>query len=285
MSDQFDDDLEEDQIEVEAEAEEVAAEPAKPEWDDETEAEARAFGWKPSTEWEGKVPAGFIDDPRRYMERAENFGPFKKLRERQAQADEALRKLESVTAAQVKRAREQAEAQHKRDLDAITQQQRRAVEEADTDAYDRLEKQRATLKAPEPEPEAPKFDREAAERKVKELHGTHPWLADPFLRQQAAQVIDLALMNGAVKGEDAAEQAAYAEGELKKYFPHLFTAPKTTPKASPVDGGGLAGGVKRSGFDGLPSDAKAAFKRMVAQGTFADTKEDREFYFDEYSNA
>ncbi len=258
-----------------------------PEWDAEVEQEARAFNWKPRSEWEGDVPAGFIDDPRRYMERAESFGPFRKLREQMEtqtrQHNESLRKIEAITAAQVKRAREQAEEQYQRDVADISARQRKAVEEGDTEAWDRLEQQRGTIKPPEvevpqPEPTDPLGD-------IRGQKGRE-WLNDPVLGQQAFQIVERALRSGALTTSDATQQVDFAEKELKRYYPHLFAEDTPKPKAaSPVEGGGLAPSKKKSGFDSLPSDAKGAFKRMVGQGIFEDTAEDKEFYFNEYSNA
>ena len=109
------------------------------------------------------------------------------------------------------------------------------------------------------------------------------------MRAQGGQIIERALNAGEPVPpiDDIAGQIEFAEKRLAVYYPHLF--PKAgggeRPKASPVAGETLAPGRKRSGFDSLPDSAKSAFKRQVAQGIFQDTKEDREFFHDEYLSA
>jgi hypothetical protein len=63
------------------------------------------------------------------------------------------------------------------------------------------------------------------------------------------------------------------------------SAPPAAARASRVDGGGLGGAAPLGGgsFDKLPSEARAAFKKFVAQGIFADTAADRARYVEDYN--
>jgi len=263
-----------------------AAEPSVPEWTADDEEAARALGWKDASEWQGEVPAGIIADPRRYLERAENFGPFRKLKEKLTAQEEMLRKLETVTAKQIERDRKAAEESYNREIAAVREAQRRAAEVGDVDEHDRLEKRREGLKPPVVE-DAP--SKTKAEDPTAPFHAAKPWLADPILRRQASDIIQMALSAGEPVPSiaDVAGQIDFAEKRLAVYYPHLFqsggSAPK--PKPSPVAGDVLAPGRRRAGFDTLPDSAKSVFKRQVAQGIFQDTKEDREFFHDEYVNA
>ena len=260
--------------------EEAPEEQPSKEWDDEVEAEARAFGWKSVDEWEGKVPAGFIDDPRRFMERAEKFSPFQKLRERLTQTEEIARRSEAAISAQVKRFQEAEKARYEAEIATLKAQQLSAVEVGDVDEFKRATDRIDGMRAPEPElPEEPESD------PVVPLYDAHPWLKDPFLREQGHLLTSVALKQGLLSGKATiAEQAAYAEREVRKYFPHMFpqeAAPKKVA-ASPVEGGG--GGIfkAKTGFDSLPAAAKATFKNFVAEGVFKDTEADRKQYFEDY---
>lgn len=270
---------ENEQIE-EREAPETPETPQR-EWSDDDEAEARAFGWKPETEWQGNVPAGFIDDPREFMRRAESFGPFRRLRERLDKQDEHLRKIESVTAKQVERAQKQAEADYKARLDRISAEKRRAAQEGDLERYDQLSAQERGLEKPKVEAEAPAAPEDPITPEIREKH---KWVSDPFLASQGYQLVEAGLRSGELtKTSTAAEQVAYAETRLKSYFPHMFPS-EAKPKPSPVEGGSIAS-TKKSGFGSLPAEAKQAFSRMVAQGVFKDNDEDRKFYYDEYTGS
>lgn len=257
----------------------AAEEPSAPEWSDEDAEAAKALGWKDPAEWEGEKPAGFIDDPRRYLERAESFGPFRKLREQMEAQGESLRKIEVVTAKAVERVREQERERFEAELAAIREGQRRAVEEADTDTFDALEKKREGLKAPEFDDVAP-----AEADPLAPFKAEKPWLNDPVLVNHGSILIDGALKRGAISG-DVGEQIAYAERELAKYYPHMFAGDKAKPKASPVAGDVIAPSRKKSGFDSLPSDAKSAFMSEVKKGIFKNIEEDREFFYNEYTAA
>lgn len=260
-----------------------AVDPPEPikDWSDDEEFEARALGWKPKDEWKGEAPPGFIDNPRAYLDRAETFGPFRKLRERTERLEEHLRKVESVAAKQVERAQQQAEQEYQRRLEAINAQKRKAAEEGDLEAYDKWNAAEQRLERPRPEAVEPVAPQDPI---TPDLREKHKWVTDPYLRHQGAQLVDQGFRSGELpKGASAQEQAEYAETRLKSYFPHIFNPPKKDPpKPSPVEAGGVAQAA-RGGFASLPKEAKDAFKRLVAQGVFKDTDEDRKFYHDEYN--
>ena len=268
------------QIEEHEEPEAIEAPEVTPEreWSDDDEVEARAFGWKPVDEWQGNVPDSFIDDPREFMRRAESFGPFRKLRQKIDQQDEHLRKLESIAAKQVERAQKQAEEEYNRKLAHLDAQKRQAAQEGDLEKYDELTKAQGRIPKPEVETVSPPPENPI----TAEIKERHKWIDDPYLRRQAAQLVDVGFENGDLPPTTPpAEQVVYAEAKLKAYFPHMFPA-EAKPKPSPVEGGGVAS-TRKSGFGSLPAEAKEAFKRMVQQGVFKDNDEDRKFYYDEYT--
>lgn len=258
-------------------------EPEQPAWDAETEEEARLLGWKSKDEWKGDVPPGYIDTPTDFMARLERSKPFRVMKERAEQAttaaEERLKRIEAAMDAGRRREAERMQAEYERKIAEISQAQRRAVEEADPERFDSLEKQRRELRAPQPEPQGDPLE---------PFYATHEWIKDPLLRSEGSAVLDMAMRTGALPpSADVATQVQYAEAQMKRKYPHMFQqeqkeAPKA-PTIQKVDGGGLGIGTKKTGFESLPADAQAAFKRQVAQGIFEDNKEDRKFYYDEYS--
>lgn len=241
---------------------------------DDVEAEARFFGWKAPDEWRGEQPPGYIDNPQDYLDRLERSTPFRKLKEH---SEEKLRKLESVMDAARQRDLERQKQDYEARLQAIANRQRAAVESADVEEWDRLEKVKQNLVPPKDD--LPQTD------PVEPFKSEYTWLEDAVIRDHGAKAIDAAMRSGELASNaDVATQVKFADAQVRKYFPHLFKteeAPKPQPR---VDGGGLAGPRKKSGFDSLPKDVKAEFDRQVKKGVFENTTEDREFFFDEYQN-
>lgn len=247
------------------------AQPVAREWSDDDADEARAFGWKSPDEWKGEKPKGYIDDPRRYLERISGSTPFKKM---QADFEERTRKLEAVT----QRVLADQQARHQAELERIRAEKLKAVDLADVDAYRKLDEQEKALSQPEQprQPDADPF--------IQDYVARNPWVQNPMLQKVGAALVDA---NPAIAASDAKTQFEYAERQLRVLHPEFFPAAPAAPKPAPrrnVDAGGLA--VPNAGGDPmakLPSEAKAAFKKFVAQGIFKDTAADRKRYADDYN--
>lgn len=264
-----------------------------PEWTPEQEKEARElYGWKSPDEWKGDVPPGYIDDPRAFMERADNFGPYRKLKERletiEAQSSEKIRKLERLSEQAIKRQQKQFQEQYERDIRAITSRQRQAVEAGDTEEFDRLENFKRNVKPPEDFA----IEQENPERKIDPYLVEYrqskegAWINDPVLWKVARDAVDAAFQMG-VPLPTVQDQVKYAREKAEALYPHMFKKPETEQKQHKqrVDGGGLASGAKSGAWESLPADAKSQFKQFVAQKIFKDTPEDRKMYAEEYNNA
>jgi hypothetical protein len=259
----------------------------KPEWTDEDVQEAKAFGWKSPDEWAGDKPDGYIDDPRRYLDRAEKFRPFKVLRERtekmEAEYQARFQKLEAVAAKTI----EAQKSQYERDMAALTRAQLEAVDTADRERFDAIEKQKAAMMRP-PELPAPIKQEPRRPPEVEEYAKTNDWLNNPILVDAGAKIIDAM----GYAGRPVREQLELAEREVRKLYPGAFAAPvatapaRATPMVNRVDGGGLGGGAKGGAFAALPAEAKSTFKRFVSEGGwgFKDTAEDRERYANDYNS-
>lgn len=264
--------------------------PDAPEWDDETAAEAKLLGWKSPDEWKGDKPPGYIDNPNDFLERIEKSTPYRKIREQRdadrAEYQKSLAGIQAAIEAGHKREQERMRADYDAKIKEITKQQREAAQEGDLERYDALQGTKDSIKPPEPVRPADSGAGQSQEDPLKPFYETNSWVKDPIMRDAGAKVIDAAVRAGGLSPTSTvAEQIAYAEKQVRDYFPHKFEAPapkRTTPR---VDSGGLAGtALKREGFDALPKDARDAFQQQVKAGIFEDTKEDRKFYHDSYTN-
>lgn len=251
-----------------------------PAWTPDDETEARAFGWKPSTEWQGEKPPGLVESPVEWMERVKRSKTFSAMDERlkaqEAQASEVARKTAALNDMALRRQREDFERQ----LAQITASQRQAVTAQDTEAFDRLEAQKVQLVRTQSPQEAPPEDPAVSAYKA-----ANDWAKNPALWNEAIQAVNIGLSSG-MQFQGAQDQIAFAEASLKLKYPHLFQA-KDTPKPRPVavDGGGLASKAPTNGFAALPADARAAFDRYVKEGLYAATEAGRKQFMEDYGNA
>lgn len=245
-------------------------------WSDEDESEAQLFGWKSPDKWQGDKPDGYIDNPKEFLDRVQRSRIFQTMQEKMTEQE---RKLAVVN----DKALERQKQEYQRELDSITKRQRKAVEEADTDAWDTLEREKQDMlkKAPSDAPEQPV----EPPKVVKEFQEANDWAKDPVLWREAIQAVNVGLEMGLVQGSDAEGQLKFAQDRMFAKYPHL--KPQRT-KAAPrqmVDGGGLGGGsaTGRGAFEKLPADAKATFQRQMLKGIW--TEKDKEEYAREYNNA
>lgn len=269
-----------------------SAEPTQeptPAYSQEDAEEARLFGWKAPDEWKGDRPSGYIDDPTRYMERVQNSKAFKVMASRadeiQREADERLRKIETVN----KMALERQRKIHQAELDEIKAGKLRAVSEADTEVYEALDRREKALIETAREIDAPLTDEvkkapQTVDPYIQSYAATDQgaWLKNPVLTEAGARIVAAGGLNAAT----TEAQVRYAEAELRKLYPTYFTSEKATPVKQRVDAGGLGGGAARqTGFSKLPADAKSTFANFVKEGLFKDTDADRKAYADEYYSA
>lgn len=251
----------------------------QPAWTADDETEARAFGWKPATEWQGEKPPGLVESPVEWMERVKRSKTFSAMEDRlkayEAQSAETARKTAALNEMALKRQREDFERQ----LAQITAGQRAAVAAQDTEAFDRLESQRAKLVTQAQEPPPP-------DQEVVAYRAQNEWTKNPTLWAEAIQAVNVGLASG-VQFTNAKEQIEFAESSLRLKYPHLFTAKETPKVARPVavDGGGLATKQASNGFSALPSDARNAFARFVKEGLYPDSDAGRKQFMEDYSNA
>lgn len=271
----------------EVEASTPAAAATAPAWGEDDEQEARAFGWKPSTEWQGDKPQGYIEDPREWMGRVTRSRTFTAMQERLEKTErenaEQKRRMEALNASALQRQRAEFEAQ----LQRIQVQQREAVRTSDEAAFDRLEKDRAALVRQAVETtQAPQASSPPVE--VENYRKANEWTQNPLIWDEAVKSVDMALRAGRQFANEK-DQIAFAESVIRQKYPHMFKAEAPAQTARParqvVDGGGMAATRSSGGFNSLPADAKAQFARFAKDGLFQDNEAGRKAYYEEYNNA
>ena len=257
--------------------EEVQAQEAAPveapKWAAETEQEAKALGWKPPDEWKGDIPPGYIDNPEKYLERAESFTPFRKLREKltetERKTEERLAKIESVAAKAVERR-----------LAEIQQAQLAAVETGDVETFKSLRSQEAALV----EQKAPAQTAVPPDHKVAIdlwVAGKDWFRTDPVMTQAAVTYYGEAQGKGMT---DPAAILSYVDKQMEKKF--RVDPPAEQMTASQAVTPGLSFGAPTAdAFSKLPKDAQETFKRFVAKGLFKDDKAGRAAYVEDYNDA
>lgn len=261
-------------------------EPPAKAWSDADEEEARFFGWKPDSEWQGERPAGYIGNPNEWMDRVKRSKTFTAMETRLRQAEQAAADHARRMAAVYDRTAKQQQEQYEQRIADLNARQRAAVETADTAEYDRLQVERQKIVAPQPIEAAP--DPEQL-RPVREYVAAHDWTKNPLLWREASEAINMALSAGQHFGSPK-DQIDYVDGLMRQKYPHLFQAPQPASpprpaRPAPVDGGGLGGNNGGDPFAKLPADARAAFANMVKRGDFKDDAAGRKQFVEFYNES
>jgi hypothetical protein len=226
------------------------------------EREAREIGWVPESDFKGdkekwKPAQKFVEDGERIL-------PIVKANERRLR--EELAKERQSTAERLSRIEkvyqntiEAQERQHKADMSRIMREQRAAVQEGDVEKFDTLERERASLKAPEKIelPAQEPIDPGAVFKK------SNPWYGeDEDLTAYADGVSQAYLAKNPNASLD--DNLRYTAERVKAAFPGKFSRPKAaaTNGHAAVDGGGdFPGSVASDPLAKLPAEARAQAAR------------------------
>lgn len=228
------------------------------------EDKARKMGWRPQEDFKG--------DPERWVD-AETF--VKNGEERLPLLKDNNRKLEQKIANMEKTFQEFSEY-HKKTIEETSKreydkakrelkaQQRQAVEEGDTETFDRIEQEIAAIPKPEaPKPETPQ--QQNADPVVTDWIQENKWFdKDQTLRHFAISIENF--LTTAYPGMDQSEVLKEVKDRTQQEFPEKFGNPKRTAPGA-VYSGNEPPPVKagKKTFADLPEDAKAACKRYVDQ--------------------
>lgn len=257
--------IEDDGPEIEAEAEVVAPDP-------DTESEARKYGWKPKEEFT-RDPEGWVDASR-FMELPSTHAKMlrdqkRELERERAELKDQLSRIGQASEEAIERMRAQERAAYEARLAHARNEARQAVENADVEAFDRAQQREAELlrQAPRQPQPAPAND-------------LPDWAKDREMLGFAVNAIE---QTPGIKHLTRERQIAWAERQVRSVFPEKFEAPAPQTPAqtvSRVDGGGLAGGLKRGKSEAdLPPEAKDAGMRFVAKGVFPNLGEYAKSYW------
>lgn len=242
------------------------------------EEEARKYGWRSRDEFD-REPEGWVDAGR-FLEFPST--QVKMLRDEKEAlkgelggVKEQLERIGSVQREAVQIARDQERKKYEDELAQITQQQRRAVEEANPEAFDALERQKQDMQKRAPQPQQPQVD-----QAVVKYRQDNDWTQNPALWAEAVQAVEYLPPD---QRGSAEQQLEFAEKTMRTKYPHMFQAePPKTPAASKVDGGGLGLGRKMGkGVNDLPSDAQKVAREMVEDGIFKSVDDYAKAYWEQ----
>jgi hypothetical protein len=244
-----------------------------PRWAAETEQEAKALGWKAPDEWKGDIPPGYIDNPEKYLERAESFTPFRKLKEKlhetESKFDQRFSKLEAVSARALERK-----------IAEIQTAKLAAVETGDVEGYKALEQQQANLAREAEAPSAVPNDHKTAIDRWAVGKG---WFKTDKVMTQAAVVLYGEAQEKGIT--DPTAILSYVDDQMGKKF-RIEGEPVVKHMNQAVSPGLTFGAPAGADpFSKLPADAKKDFARFVAKGWFTDDKAGRAAYAEDYNAA
>jgi hypothetical protein len=282
----------------EIEAEEIDAEAPETEQErpedaaarQEAEAEARKYGWRPKAEFD-RDPDGWVDASR-FLElpstNVKMLRDAKRELQQQLEAErkdraEAFARIEATQAAVANRIREQERVKFEAEREQLLRAKREAAASHDLDRYDQLSRKEALMKPPQDIVSAQVSQEPQRYPEVEDYRAKNEWAQDPALWNEAYQAVNAAIQFGK-PFSSAQEQLVYAEGVMRRKYPHMFQA---APAAaiSRVDGGGLATGRRVGrGADDLPPEAKKVAAEYVKEGIYKSMAEYAADYFAQGAN-
>lgn len=262
--------LEQDAPAPEAEAPEPEA---APEIAPEVIDQARKYGWKGPDEWQGAPPKKGFMRPDEYLDLPqvqnkilrEEMSEFRKAQE--AKERETADKLARMDRMYQEAAERRADA-HKREVERLKAEQRKAVETGDVERWEALEKEQEALG---PVPQQQKAEQQAdpevtyIQNWIATIPPDHWWHADEIARAASGVIY-----NQAPPTLTPAQKIAFVEQRIKDRF---YPEQPQKPRPARVDGGGLAMGGKKRPSERIPAEALAVGKRFVEEGLFKDIDE------------
>lgn len=250
---------------------------------DERRAQAERMGWADKEHWRGD-PDQWVDHEE-FLRRGEERLPVlqERLRKQDQQMAGLQKELRQVIQTQGEWRRQETERVQKE----FDERKRRAVSEADTDAYDRVSKEEEEYRrsmsdaasAPSVDP-----DFEAWHEKNNWYgDGGHQGMTRYANRMGRIILEDQPELKGTADFYDEVEQAVRAR------YPDHFTNPRRERGAAVASAqggpGGAGGGAKRKKvYSDMPADARAKCDEYVAAGWVANREEYVATYFSQFED-
>jgi hypothetical protein len=244
------------------------------------EAEARDMGWNPSYDGPNKKTA------QQFVEDGEKIQPIlqanlKKERQRVEALEARLKDTESNTQKSIRALQKHFERETERKLAELKAGKIKAVKNADTEAFEKLEAEEAEL-LKKPEPEKPDTKDVRNDPTIVAWEGENDWYGKDEDMTAYADGISGVLRNKT--GKTGKEFLDLVAEQVKKTFPHKFKNPRKD-NFSGAAPSSRQQGAKSTSFDALPPSAKRDFDYAVTRGFVKNTPEDRQQFAKDFSEA
>jgi hypothetical protein len=236
---------------------------------------ARRMGWVPKDEYRGDLQ--HWRGAKEFIERGENELPI--LKERLRRQDAKMAGLQKTLDSFKGWATNAERRAYNRAVKDLKDDQRKAVELGDTEAFDRIDRDIVALRkeyTPPPvngvENQQPQDD---LPEELEQWAKTNRWFnADPVMQNLAISYHGKLLEEK--PGMSLEENLAAVTAEVRKRFPEKFAAPRKS--GSPVEAGGRTGAPTGKGYASLPPEAKAACDNFVSQGLLTRDQYVKDFF-------
>tara|TARA_R110000765_G_scaffold142115_2_gene243248 strand:- start:531 stop:1334 length:804 start_codon:yes stop_codon:yes gene_type:complete len=235
----------------------------------EVEERARTMGWVPPEDFKGK---GTPRTAQEFIDFGEKSAPI--LADRLDKANAKIEELGGVITNLTGVVNNVKEESYQRALTEVKAEQRQAVEEGDTKAYDAAEKKLDKLGKAVTK-DAVKAGTDAPPPEVREWVGRNQWFDnDAGLRNTA--IAYLTDVQTEFPGMSLDDQLNEVGKMIKQAFPRKFgkEAPPVGGGSSPKKGG------KKQSVAALPQEARAAGVKFVEQGLYKDMSAYAKVYFE-----
>lgn len=235
---------------------EPAAEPEAPQ-ETPDQARARQDGWCPKEEWRGD-PDKWVD-AKTFNERGELFGTIKSLKHEL----EAVKKGNQTL---LKHHEQLRQAKHDELLAELREKRRQAVEEADTESFEQLDRKIKEAESKpaekEPEPEQAKEADPEVPQEVLDWHKENQWFKAEGEPDEKSEFMLFKQRQYMQRGMNVKEALDKATSDVKRTYAHEFENPnKDRPSA--VESGVRESGTKKTiTARDLPPEYQRAYQEI-----------------------
>lgn len=273
--------IQEQDLDQEIQDEELEQEEPKESEPSDEEAKARRMGWVPREEYRGDQKRWVTAEE--FIRRGENELPI--LRERLRKQDETIAEMQAMFKEFKSYHEKTAQRAYEKAARDLASREREAVESADVDAFDAIQKEKQELQeefrrpseearqAPVERPEQPEHPY------YKEWLRKNEWYGKD---QEAHEYANHVATFLAKTRPDLVGKADFMEAvtkEVKVRFPKKFeNVNRNSPPA--VETGGVGNRSKKKSYADLPANAKAACDKYVGQGLTTREQYVKDYYED-----
>jgi len=242
---------------VESETTEVVEEESK---EPTIEEQAREQGWKPKEDFEGD-PEEYVS-PGEFIRRGELFGKI-------SAQSKKIRELEETFKEMGSHMKKREEIMYKKALEELSAERAAAVEDGDTEKFNKLDTEFQELKSNKPDYKMVPEEVQDLPQEVRDFQAKHKWfggtsIEDKVMTQAAVEISnDLAAKNSNLSPD---EEIKLVEKEVMKMFPHRFKNTKRTAPAAVASSSSTSSKkTDPKDWDKLSAHQKECAKRFAAQ--------------------